>query len=87
VAVKDGVVTLTGSVRSYSQRREAESDAKRVTGVAAVANGIEVRLPIIHQRPDPEIARDVVSARRAQLPCSWNGIQAVVKNGWVTLEG
>ena len=59
VAVDGGVVMLTGFVRSYGQRREAESDAKRAAGVMAVANDIEVRLPIIHRRPDPEIPRDV----------------------------
>lgn len=87
VAVDGGVVTLTGFVRSYSQRREAEIDAKRVAGVVAVANDIHVRLPIIHQRPDPEIARNVASALKAQLQYSWDGIQVVVKSGWVTLEG
>jgi osmotically-inducible protein OsmY len=47
VAVKDGVVTLAGFVRSYSQRQQAEDDAKRVVGVAGVANDIEVRLPVV----------------------------------------
>jgi osmotically-inducible protein OsmY len=51
VAVKDGVVTLTGFVRSYAQKWQAERDAKRVAGVVAVANDIEVRLPAIDQRP------------------------------------
>jgi osmotically-inducible protein OsmY len=87
VAVDGGVVMLTGFVRSYGQRREAESDAKRAAGVMAVANDIEVRLPIIHWRPDPEIARDAASALKALLQHSWDGIQVVVKNGWVTLEG
>jgi osmotically-inducible protein OsmY len=87
VAVKGGVVTLTGFVRSYGQKLQAEADAKRVTGVAAVANDIEVRLPDIDQRPDPEVARDLVAALKAQLPYSWEVIKAVVKNGWVTLEG
>ena len=62
VSVKNSVVTLTGFVRSYGQRREAEEAAKRVDGVVGVVNDIEVRLPIIHSRPDPEIARDVVEA-------------------------
>jgi osmotically-inducible protein OsmY len=87
VAVKDGVVALTGFVHSYGQKLQAEADAKRVTGVAAVANDIEVRLPVIDQRPDPEVARDVVAALKAQLPYSWEAIKAVIKNGWVTLEG
>ena len=60
VAVKDGVVTLTGFVRSYLQKFNAERDAKRVSGVLAVANDLEVRLPVLDQTPDPEIAREVV---------------------------
>jgi osmotically-inducible protein OsmY len=87
VAVKSGVVTLTGFVRSYSQKWQAESDAKRVFGVVGVANDIEVRLPAIDQRPDPEIARDIVSALKAQLPYTWEAIKPIVKQGWVTLEG
>jgi osmotically-inducible protein OsmY len=87
VAAKEGVVTLAGFVRSYGQKLQAEADAKRVAGVLAVANDIEVRLPVIDQRPDPEIARDVVAALKAQLPYSWEAIKAVVKSGWVTLEG
>ena len=87
VAVKDGVVTLTGFVRSYRQRRQAEADAKRVMGVVGVANNIEVRLPIIHHRPDPEIARDVVEAIQRELPFSWEKIKVLVEDRWVTLEG
>ena len=60
VAVKNGVVTLSGFVRSYTQKWAAERDAKRVAGVIAVANDIEVRLPTIHQKPDPELAREIV---------------------------
>jgi osmotically-inducible protein OsmY len=87
VAVTGGVVALTGFVRSYGQKRQAETDAKRVAGVLAVANDIDVRLPIIDQRPDPEIGRDVVAAVKAQLPYSWEDVKAIVKGGWVTLEG
>ena len=87
VNVKNGVVTLTGFVRSYSQRYGAERDAKRVAGVLAVANDIEVRLPSVDQRPDPEIARDAVAAIRTELPYAHQLIKTIVKNGWVTLEG
>jgi osmotically-inducible protein OsmY len=87
VAVKDGVVTLTGFVRSFRQKRIAEQDVKRVAGVTAVANNIEVRLPIIHRRPDPEIARDVVEAIKNDLPLSWEKIKVIVADGWVELEG
>jgi osmotically-inducible protein OsmY len=87
VAVKDGVVTLTGFVRSYAQKWQAERDAKCVAGVVAVANDIEVRLPAIDQRPDPEIAREAVSALKTQLPYSADRLKVIVNSGWITLEG
>ena len=87
VAVKNGVVTLTGYVRSYMQKYHAERDVKRVAGVLAVANDLEVRLPAIHQKPDPEIAREVAKEIESELPYSHKLVKAVVSNGWVTLEG
>jgi len=87
VAVKDGVVTLTGFVRSYTQKWQAERDVKRVSGVVGVANDIEVRLPTSSQRPDPEIARDAVAALKHELPYSSETMKVIVKDGWVTLEG
>jgi osmotically-inducible protein OsmY len=87
VAVKNGVVTLAGFVRSLRQKQKVEKDVKRVAGVIGVANDIEVRLPIIHRRPDPEIARDVVEAIKRDLPLSWEVIKLIVDDGWVTLEG
>jgi len=87
VAVKNGVVTLSGFVRSYGQKTEAEQTAKRVAGVVAVANDIEVRLPIFNRRPDPEIARDAVAAIQGELPYSSDHIRVVVKDGWITVEG
>jgi osmotically-inducible protein OsmY len=87
ISVKDGVVTLAGFTKSYSDRLEAENAAKRVAGVHAVANDIEVRLPSIDQRPDPDIARDATANLKAQLPISHDRIKLIVKDGWVTLEG
>jgi osmotically-inducible protein OsmY len=87
VSVKSGVVTLSGFTRSYSQRWEAERTVKRVNGVSGVANDIEVRLPVFNQRPDPEIARDAVSAIQSELPYSSEHIRVVVRDGWLTLEG
>lgn len=87
VSVKNGVVSLTGFVRSYSQKLQAEADARRINGVMAVANDIEVRLASEDSRPDPEIARDVVAQLRLQLPYSYEHIKSVVDKGWVTLEG
>jgi osmotically-inducible protein OsmY len=87
VSVKQGVVTLTGFVKSYTDKYEAEAATKRVAGVVGVANDIEVRMPSVDQRPDPEIARDAVAAIKSQLPISSEHIKVVVKNGWVSLEG
>ena len=87
VAVKDGVVTLSGFVRSYSQKWEAERTAKRVQGVSGLANDIEVRLPVFNRRPDPEIARDAVAAIQADLPYSSEHVRVIVRDGWITLEG
>ena len=87
VSVKKGVVTLTGFVRSYTDKFEAEAAAKRVSGVVAIANDIEVRMPSVDERPDPEIARDAVAAIKSQLPISSEKIKVIVKNGWITLEG
>ena len=87
VSVKSGVVALTGFVHGYSQKLQAEADAKRVSGVLGVANDIEVRLASVDARPDPEIARDVIAQIKLELPYSHEGLKAVVKKGWVTLEG
>lgn len=87
VAVKNGVVTLTGFMPSYMQKYEAEKAAKRVAGVVGVANDIEVRLPSVDERPDPEIARDAVTELKKRLPVSWERIKPIVKDGWVMLEG
>jgi osmotically-inducible protein OsmY len=87
VSVNNGVVTLAGFVRSYMQKYQAEQDAKRVAGVIGVVNDIEVRLPGVDERPDPEIARDAITQIKNELPYSWDRIRVIVKNGWVTLEG
>jgi osmotically-inducible protein OsmY len=87
ISVHDGVVTLAGFTKSYTDKYEAEAAAKRVAGVVGVANDIEVRLPALDERPDPDIARDAVAAIKSHLPISSERIKVVVKNGWVTLEG
>jgi osmotically-inducible protein OsmY len=87
VAVKNGVVTLTGFAHGYGDKFEAEAAAKRVRGVIGLANDIEVRLPEVDQRPDPDIARDAVARLKNELPVSWERIKVIVKTGFVTLEG
>lgn len=87
VAVKNGVVTLTGYTNSWADRYYAERAAKRVSGVRGLANDIKVRIPAGDQRTDPEIAREAVSAIEREVPSCADRIRVVVKEGYVTLEG
>jgi osmotically-inducible protein OsmY len=87
VAVKDGVVTLNGSVANYSQKKNAERAARRVAGVKAVAENLEIKLPGTAQRSDADIAQSVVSGLRFNVDVPRDRIQVTVENGWVSLEG
>src|SRR6202162_6073682 len=85
VAVKDGVVTLSGFVPSYWEKDAAEKAVKRVYGVRGVANNIEVKLS--STRTDPEIARDAVRELESHISIPSEKIKVTVRNGWVTLDG
>ena len=85
VAVNDGIVTLNGVVPSFWAEYEAEKAAKRVYGVRAVVNQIEVRLD--SKRTDTEIAHDIVDAFSNHIFIPSRQIKVTVRDGWVTLEG
>ena len=87
VSVKDGVVTLTGWVDSYTKRWAAEEAAHRVRGVKAVANDIEVRLSIDAERTDADIAAAAVRALQWDAVLVPEKINVTVSKGWVTLSG
>ena len=87
VAVKDGVVTLTGWVDSYTKRWAAEEAAHRVRSVKAVANDIEVRLVTGGQRTDTEIAAAAARALEWDALLVPEKIDVTVSKGWVTLKG
>jgi osmotically-inducible protein OsmY len=87
VAVKDGIVTLTGWVDSYQKRWAAEEAAHRVRGVKAVANDIEVRLPVGTERTDADIAAAAVRALEWDAMLPIDRIDVTVSRGWVTLKG
>jgi osmotically-inducible protein OsmY len=87
VAVKDGIVTLTGRVPTYMEKMAAARAAARVTGVKAVANELEVGLLPAHQRSDEDIARAVANALVSNTSIPPDRVKAQVSNGWVTLEG
>ena len=87
VAVKDGIVTLTGWVDSYLKKVAAEEAAHRVPSVRAVANDIEVRLPAFPERTDPDIAAAVVNALGWDAALPTGKVDVTVSQGWVTLKG
>jgi len=87
VAVKNGVVTLTGWVDSFYKRWAAEEAAHRVRGVLAVANDIEVRLPVSAERTDADIAAAAIHALEWDAGVSIDNLDVTVSKGWVTLRG
>lgn len=87
ISVKDGVVTLSGHVPSYWEKYAAEKAAKRVYGVLAVANEVDVKLPGSSQRTDEDIATACVNSLKASISVPYQKIKVVVSKGWVTLEG
>jgi osmotically-inducible protein OsmY len=87
VAVKDGVVTATGSVDSFAKKWVAERAAQRVRGVTAVANDIEVRLPSGAERSDSDIAAAATRALEWDAFVPIEKIDVTVSKGWVTLRG
>ena len=87
VSVKDGIATLTGWVDGYSKKWAAEEAAHRVRGVKAVANDIEVRLPLSSERTDPDIAAAAAHALEWDASLNAEKIQVTVSKGWVTLKG
>lgn len=86
VSVRNRIVTLTGFVRSFAEHSQAERDAKRIAGVAAIANELQVKLASAEARPDSDLAQDVVLALVSQVPYL-SGVTPIVRNGDVTLEG
>jgi osmotically-inducible protein OsmY len=87
VAVKDGIVTLAGYVDSYTKRYRAEQATKRVHGVKAVVNELQVHLPSSSERTDEDIARAAVRALEDRITVPRDRIKVRVSDGWITLEG
>src|SRR5512139_2406027 len=70
VKVTDGVVTLTGFVKTMRERAAAERAAKRIGGVRALANDLQVSPPTSDSRSDPDLARSAADAIERELPYS-----------------
>jgi len=88
VSAKDGVITLTGTVDGYAKKTEAEDAVKRVAGVNAVVEKIEVKYGVNWgKKDDNEIATEIVNAFKWHWEVPADKISARVEKGWVTLDG
>lgn len=87
VAATDGVVTLTGQVRNYADFLAAERVVKRLTGVKAVANDIQVKLATDSKRSDTDLAAAAVRALEWDVQVPHARIKIRVVDGWLSLEG
>jgi osmotically-inducible protein OsmY len=88
VSVKDGVVTLTGNVDSYSKKTEAENATKNVAGVKVVVENIEVKFhSSFAKKDDNDVANEILNAFKWNLEVPNDKIKVKVERGFVTLEG
>lgn len=87
VAVKDGIVTLNGRVNSYYEKITAEKATKRVKGVRAVVEEIEVYIEGDFERTDEDIAQAALRNINWKTTIPEDNIVLKVEKGWITLEG
>lgn len=87
VAVKGGIVTLSGNVDSYSKKLAAEKAAKKVVGVKAIAEDIQIGVSPVYRKTDTEIAEAVCNALKWHTAVKEEHVKIKVEDGIVTLEG
>lgn len=87
VTAKDGIVSLTGNVKSFMEKWAAVQAAGRVAGVKAVTDELKVDLPAFHIRNDEDIARAALSALQWHVWVPSDRIKVKLDTGWLTLEG
>lgn len=87
VAVKNGIVTLSGQVDSYSKKLAAENITRKVSGVKAVAEDIQVGISPVFRKTDAEIAEALVNALKWHSAVQEEKIKIKVEDGVVRLEG
>lgn len=87
VAVKEGIVTLTGQVQSYPEKHEAAKAAKRVYGVNAVVDQLEVKLGGSKERTDTDVAQAAIRALEENYAVPDDQIKVSVRQGYITLDG
>jgi len=87
VTANAGVVTLTGHVETYAEKRAAETAARRVKGLNAVSENIEVRLAFDRRRGDDDIAAAAIDRLAWDVSVPRDAIKVRVEGGWITLTG
>lgn len=87
VIVKDGVVTLTGHLNTFSEKYAVERAVRRVFGVKAIAMELDVKLSSAHKRGDSDIAAAAIHALAWNALVPGNRVTVEVEHGWVTLSG
>lgn len=87
VTVHDGVVTLSGYVKNYPEKMAAEKAARRVAGVKAIAEEIQVRFKFDPKTADHEIAKRIIDIYSWNVSIPHEKISVKVEKGWVTLSG
>lgn len=87
VAVKNGIVTLSGQVDTYSKKLIAENAAKKISGVKAIAEDIQIGVSPAYNKTDAEIAEAVLNALKWHTAVQEEKIKVKVEDGYVRLEG
>jgi osmotically-inducible protein OsmY len=87
VEVKEGVVTLSGRLDSFSQKHALEQALQRVEGVRGIALELDVQLSTEHRRSDSELAQTAATALKLNSLVPEGKVKVQVENGWVTLIG
>jgi len=87
VTAEDGVVTLTGHVGTYAEKLQAVKATRRIKGVRAIADDIEVRHPFDKKTSDDEIAKRVLSILKWDTTVPAEAVSVTVRDGWVALSG
>ena len=87
VTVKDGSVTLLGTVEFWAEKLAADRAVQRVFGVKAVANRIQVKLPTTYERTDADLARAAGDTLQWHVYVPRDRIKVSADRGWMTLKG
>jgi osmotically-inducible protein OsmY len=87
VTASAGVITLTGQVESYAQKHAAEVAARRVKGVLAVADELQVQVPFERKREYNDIAAAIIDRLAWDVSVPRDAVKVAVEKGWVTLTG